>query len=553
MKLNFVTAILLSLVVQANAEEYEKKGPLVAPVSYEAGAFVDREFEIGKSTFILTADCQANEEAAKKAIAAKLAVVQTSFDAAIAALGLGDRSEKLNYKLDEAVTTELVSPVDNILDPAKEQYVWTNRCTGASSEEPPVRVNKVTKATKTISVWFPNTGKVLNSLTALVTATEALSDKEPAGVKIACSSVNGGNYDLDVSESTRTAALEEIKAVAQKRAERKKDKDFAKAKYQAFWADGEYFQENGDVAIPQISVEKKNGEWVATYTQYKAYTVYYKKSSDPSGDAGQVVDQKDYPVSAQTTGTTGLYGTLSITVSKGCAKDKAEAEGAVAPLGADILAKLREINGGRKTPTESLDVKDPIGRSGNPLVAYSQIKDKEEVQYFYNPCTLEKHEVQVKPKVEAWTGYQTLTIVSQNLNALADLRDSLEKTHVKVNDDPSVLAVSVDWNATATQLAAEDAGAELDEKSWDKFTKADGDGSYKCDASGYSFACLSQRMRGQVAYDSAEFGGAAPKAAAAYSERAVSDVDAKERGAKRISGKYVIKYIVRRVLTDNKR
>jgi len=553
MKYHFVTALVLSLAFLANADEYEKKGPLVTPVSYEASHQLDREYEIGTSSFVLTADCQETEEAAKKAIAAKLAVVQSTFDTAIAALGLGERNEKLNYKLDNAVSVGLVSPVENKLDVAKEKYFWTNRCTGEQSEEPPVRVKKVTRATQQVTVWFPNTGKVLNSLSALVTQVEALTEKEPAGVSIVCNSKSGGNYTLGVSESTEKAAWTEIKRVAQERAKAKKDKDFAAAGYQAWWFEGETFQENGMTRVPQVSVEKKNGEWLATFSQSRNYTVYFKKASDPAGDAGQLTGQKNYSVGTESTGKSGLYGTLSITVSKGCAKDKAEAETSVAAVGAEILGKLRDINGGKKSETEALDVKDPVGEYDDVLVAYNQIKDKDTVNYYYNPCTLEKYEVTSKPEVQTWKGSQVLTITSSNLNALSDLRESLNKAYPQESEDPAVLKVETGVvDATATQATLEDAGSQLDAEAWDKFIHGAGEGSFKCDAGDYSFACLSQYAR--PSYESADFGGAmdsSPKAAA-YS-RTVSDVSSTERGAKRFIGKYSYNYTVRKVLKDSKR
>jgi len=552
MKLNFVTAFVLALALQANAGEYPKAtSPEVVEKNFEAMHRLERDYEIGRSSFNIYVDCQETKEAAEKAVASKATAIQLSVDAAIAALGLGERNETLNYNFDNSTSSNASNPVANTLDAKKGQYFWTNRCTGEQSDSP-VRAKNVWSAAKSISVWFPNKGKVLNDLSALVTQVEALSEKGTTGVKVACNSSAGTNYDLDVTESTAKAAWSEIEKVAKERAEEKVRAEFAVNKYDQVWAGAESFQQGGMTRLPRPSVEKEKGQWIAKLSETRNYSVYYKQSSETETKPGQLTDKKTYSVTADTTTKSGLYGTLNIRVSKQCADSKRAAEAEVSVVGNEILAKLREINQGKSSETDRLEVKDAAGQQYSPLAQYNQIVDKQTVTFYYNTCTLEKYEVESekRPDIQAWEGSQQLVITSSDLDALATLRDALDKKYAREIEDPSAVSVSVGWSATAALAVLETLGSQLEVDAAQKFLAKNSE--FQCDAGKFSFACLTNVPVRH--YESADFSERGMAKAAAYSDAApLSDVDASERGVKTFVGKYVKAYTVRKVLVDDKR
>ena len=553
-QLKLAAALVLSLSFPTIADEYQKNGsPQLLEKNYEAMHQIERAYEIGKSSLTLSVDCQESKEAAEKALAAKLSQVQSEVDAALTKLGLSEKNEKAGYDVTGEISSYASSPVNNQLDGDQKKYYWTNRCTG-EKHDGPVRAKNVFQASKEITVWFPNQGTVLNDLSVLVTKVEALSDKAASGVKVVCNSSAGTNYDLDVTKATEKAAWEEVEKVAKERAQDKKDSDFTSTKYDNAWEGAASFQQSGRTRLPRPNVLKENGQWIAKFSDSRNYSIYYKQSSLPQSGAGELTGQKSYNVTAEATTQKGLYGRLDIVVSKACQETKPKSEEAVAGTGNEILAKLREINKGLNTETDRLDVHDAAGSQYSPLASYQQLDSEgREVTYFYNTCTLKKYEVTKQPKVTSWNGQQSLSITSSDLNALSDLRDSLEKKHAVTVEDPSQLSVSVGWSATANLATLEALGAQLEKDSFDKFLARGSE--FQCDAGNFSFACLSSLPAGHQGgmLESADFGGAPAMAKAAYSEGALSDVSASERGVKTFTGKYSIRYTVRRVLVNNKR
>jgi hypothetical protein len=280
--------------------------------------------------------------------------------------------------------------------------------------------------------------------------------------------------------------------------------------------------------------------------------VYVKQASDPQTMKGLLVDSKTYSVTAEATTKQDLYGTLSITVAKRCEQTKELAKAAVTPPGSEILEKLRAIHGTKKnSETDRLDIKPAATGQYSPIQEYDQIQGRQRVKYFYDECTLKNFETVKRPDTLAWRGSQTFHIDSSDLNALWKLKEDLGAKYLREVNDPNQLTVDVRWSATATLGALEKLGAQLEHDAFEKFMAHGSD--FKCDAGKFSFACLSSMPVLPVGRGGGlQFGnpGSAPSA---YSDGAGLDVDASERGVKKLTGKYSIHYTLRRVLVNNGR
>lgn len=551
--MKFLKALLVLTCVSAFADDFQRySSPELLEKSYEAMEKVEVPWEIGKSTFTVKVDCQASQADAKATLEASILQIQKLFDQAGADLKLGSQNEKWGYDLAAPTFSSPHSPVATVLDNDKNQYFFTNTCTGKQDAKP-FRENNVYSAAKVISVWFPNTGTTLNHLSLLVSKVEALSEPAADGVKINCHSTGGSNFDLAVTKATQDSVWAKIEAIAKQRAEAKAKADLSNVGYNQVWEGSGNFSRGASTALPHLSVSKEGGVWQGKCTQSQNFTVCYSQSSDPLTEKGQLKDQKSYEVQASAATKEGLYGILKITVSQECQASKAAAEAAIADVSEEILAKLRAINGGLTTETDKLKIGDRFGRSYNPTTAYPIIDaNGDESRRFYNRCDLSKiYDVSVQPKVEAWQGVHEMTIFSSDLDALTQLSEEVAADYATDNDDPSQLRVFAGVPTYSAKLSVLEAlGSQLESDAYNAF-RAPGS-EYSCDAGKYSYACLAGGNRGIL--ESAP-GGAAfdvgPQNKSAYSESA-SDVSADERGVAVFKGKYTITKVLRKVLVDHR-
>lgn len=543
----------LAIAAQVHADEFNRETSAeVYTKTYSAMHFVDKAYEIGLSTLVIKADCAETKEAAEKAIEAKTAEIQNAVSAAFAKLSLPTKTETSGYDLTGAISSHLDNPVANVFDAKKENYFFTNRCTGEASPKPVVGVKKVHVATRTITIKMPNQGTVLNALSALVTEVEGLGRDR---ITVECSSGSGANYDLTVTEKTRTETLAEIKRVAQERAEAKREKDQATAKYTNVWPISESFQPHQATALPHPEVVKENGKWVAKFSTAQSFSVFFHQVSDADTSPGILLNQKSYEANAQTQSSEKLYATLQISVQQGCLKSKAEAEKSVAEVGNKILESLRAINGGLSTETDYLKVKDSFGQSYSPLQTYQQYDktNQRQVSFYFNPCTGETFPATVEPEVEAFQGSQSLIIASSNLDALSELRDELNKQFTHEVDKADQVNVSVGWSASAAIEVLDAAAGELERAAFAEFRKGN---ELACDLGKSVFACISKPVRSRPEHFKARAAMAmesAPAAADGYALEARSDVSAAERGMERIQGTFLITDEVRKIIQDHRK
>ena len=562
-----ISTLAVGFAGLANASDYDRsKSPEVVEKTYRAMAYLEHEYEIGKSTLHVSVDCQISKEAAEKAIATEVSQIQSLVDAFAAKFDLGKQDEFWGYDLNGDTITSPDDPISLQFDATKNRNLWTDRCTKKQFQLP-VHAVRVFKAEKVISVWFPNKKTLLSEVPDLVNTLEARSNNNaPQGVRIVNQS-GGQKFALGVTKSTEEALWKEIKATASQRAAKKRDADFAKTKYTNVWQGPEVFTKGEGNSLATPHIVKENGKWIARFTSPRQFTVYTQQASEPETGAGLLSSVKTYSVEGKAESKEGLYGKLIVTVTQDCVpikdpKDaKKEAETRIEKDRDFVLEKMRAINQDKNTETDRLEVSQPEGDIHSSLVPYTQYigpkEDLKTVTYYYDKCTLEIHEVSVMPKDEVAGATQTLTILSSDLEALTKLRDELAGKYTRETDDPREIKVTASWTGTATLDVLESLDSKADIDAFAKFMARGSD--FQCDASRFAFACLSQpryTLRGGGdGYDETPDGSKFRSfpATAAAGPGGAPPVRQSERGVATFQGVDTINVTVRRVLVDNQR
>ncbi len=549
-----LAAAFQSLPLSAADEFKQNESPEIFQKNFEAAAHVERAYEIGTSTFTLTAQCQNSEADAKKAVEKKVAEIQGLVDQAIKTHKLGDKTAFAGYDLAQPIAVYAGSPIEQ--PNSQNGWNWVDTCSGKTSKSLLREKSKYT-AQKSVSVWFPNKEKLLSHLSSLVGQIDKLSENPLTGTEVKCDRVamGGADFRLGVTKATEEEAWKEVETKARALANQKKMDDLIAGRYDNEWPMKEYFAKGESTRVPAPSVSKEGGRWIAKVADEKQFTVYVKQPSSPESRGSEVLSSTlpPYSVSVQETAHEGIYGDLSISISKNCMADADAAKEAVAKVATPLLDRLRAINQGRNSESDRMDVAgDAAAYEVSPWRLYRQAykQDGESTRYYYNACTTDLQDGTKEPASKVFEGRMSVRIRSSDLDALTKVRDELNETYKVDIDDPNLLRVTTSWSATLVLPELERLAGKLETRALQQFL--DQKSEFRCEVGRYSFACMSTPAKSS--FDSRTFEGgranleSAPGASPAYQDKAATMVDASERGMATFHGKYVMPYTLRKVL-----